>query len=45
MKNNANLDKNVYKYTCTDLTFYSGVWLNVTLQQWMPFHFKNDQNI
>lgn len=45
MKNTVNLDKNVYKYTCTALTFYSSAWLNITLQQWMPFYFKNDQNV
>lgn len=45
MKNTVNLDKNAYKYTCTALTFYSSAWLNITLQQWMPFYFKNDQNI
>lgn len=25
MKNTVNLDKNVYKYVCTALTFYSNV--------------------
>jgi len=33
MKNTVNVDKNLCKYTCTDLTFYSSVWLNITLQK------------